>query len=104
MVKDFNCNYVKSPNYPLPAIATSLLYGNFFALQQVVVDKEAKSNHQNQEDSYQNAVTEEKPTIDTMIQSEVRENPNCANRSAKPPSVPGDPTKSFILTGGGPAP
>lgn len=49
----------------------------------------------------QNAVTEEKPTIETMIQSAVRANPNCANRNAKPISVPGDPGKSLILTAGG---
>jgi len=65
--------------------------------------KQHPPREQNHEDSHQNAVTEENPVIETMIQSEIRAKPNCANRNARPPRVPGDPVKSFIRTAGGPA-
>lgn len=54
--------------------------------------------------TYQKAVTVENPSIETIMQSEMSAKENCANRSARPPRVPGDPAKSFILAAGGPAP
>ncbi len=55
-------------------------------------------------ETYQKAVTEEKPGTVTITQKEMNAKVNWKNRSNNPPTVPAEPIRSFILFAGGPAP